>query len=77
MPNLGNMWLSFLGLLAFLALSRPSVYIRFRLLLHGTVADDEIMGMATGHTWYIFSDVYLLLHNDSRALDFHMAPPIL
>lgn len=41
----------------------------FSLVMHGSVPRDEIMGVAIGHVWYFFNDVYPPLHQGSRPLD--------
>lgn len=41
----------------------------FSLVMHGTVPKDEIMGVAIGHVWYFFSDVYPPLHGGSKPFD--------
>jgi len=61
--------LSFLGLLVFTAPYLPWVLLTFSLVMHGTIPRDEMMGVAIGHVWYFFNDVYPPLFNDSRPLD--------
>lgn len=61
--------LSFLGLLVFTAPYLPWVLMAFSLVLHGSIPKDEIMGVAIGHVWYFFTDVYPPLHQGSRPFD--------
>ena len=61
--------LSFLGLLVFTAPYLPWVLMAFSLLLHNTIPKDEICGVAVGHVWYFFNDVYPPLHEGHRPFD--------
>lgn len=61
--------LSFLGLLTFSAPYLPWVLMAFSLVVYQTVPKDEILGVAVGHVWYFFNDVYPTLHGGHRPLD--------
>lgn len=41
----------------------------FSIVVHGIVPKDEILGVAVGHVWYFFNDVYPSLHGGHRPLD--------
>lgn len=41
----------------------------FSLVVYQTVPKDEILGVAVGHVWYFFNDVYPTLHGGHRPLD--------
>ncbi|KAF1813262.1 ER membrane protein [Eremomyces bilateralis CBS 781.70] len=61
--------LSFLGLIVFRAPFLPWVLIAFGVIFSNTVPKDEVCGIAVGHVWYYFNDIYPRLHNDHRPLD--------
>ncbi|KXT16940.1 hypothetical protein AC579_7404 [Pseudocercospora musae] len=61
--------LSFLGLLTFKAPWLPWVLVAFNVVLHGHWPKDELCGIAVGHVWYFFNDIYPTAHNGSRPLD--------
>ncbi|OOQ87486.1 Derlin-2 [Penicillium brasilianum] len=61
--------LSFLGLLVFPAPYLPWVLMAFSLIVYQTVPKDELLGVAVGHVWYFFNDVYPTLHGGHRPLD--------
>jgi len=64
-----DMLMSFLGLLVFRAPYLPWVLMGISFVMHGTIPRDEFMGVAIGHVWYFFNDVYPPLHGGSRPLD--------
>lgn len=47
----------------------PWVLMAFSLVVYQTVPKDEILGVAVGHVWYFFNDVYPTLHGGHRPLD--------
>ncbi|THV83359.1 putative membrane protein [Aureobasidium pullulans] len=64
--------LSFLGLFIFRAPFLPWVMIALSVVMHGQWPKDELCGIAVGHVWYFFNDIYPANHNGSRPLD----PPL-
>jgi len=58
--------LSFLGLFVFNAPYLPWVLLAFSVLLHNTLPKDDLLGIAVGHVYYFFSDVYPRIHGGSR-----------
>ncbi len=64
-----DMLMSFLGLLVFRAPYLPWVLMGISFVMHGTIPRDEFVGVAIGHVWYFFNDVYPPLHGGSRPLD--------
>ncbi|KAK1063574.1 hypothetical protein LTR74_009317 [Friedmanniomyces endolithicus] len=64
--------LSFLGLLTFKAPWLPWVLIAFNVVLHGHWPKDELCGIAVGHVWYFFNDIYPSTHGGHRPMD----PPL-
>jgi len=61
--------LSFLGLVAFKAPWLPWVMVGFNVVLHGLWPKDELCGIAVGHVWYFFNDIYPRTHSGYRPLD--------
>ncbi|KAK0298987.1 hypothetical protein LTS00_002750 [Friedmanniomyces endolithicus] len=61
--------LSFLGLLTFKAPWLPWVLIAFNVVLHGHWPKDELCGIAVGHVWYFFNDIYPSTHGGHRPMD--------
>ncbi|KAG9653680.1 DER1-domain-containing protein, partial [Aureobasidium melanogenum] len=64
--------LSFLGLFVFRAPFLPWVMIGLSVVMHGNWPKDELCGIAVGHVYYFFNDIYPANHNGQRPLD----PPI-
>ncbi|KAK5730064.1 hypothetical protein LTR17_011468 [Elasticomyces elasticus] len=61
--------LSFLGVLTFKAPWLPWVLIAFNVVLHGHWPKDELCGIAVGHVWYFFNDIYPSTHGGHRPMD--------
>ncbi|KEQ75618.1 DER1-domain-containing protein [Aureobasidium namibiae CBS 147.97] len=64
--------LSFLGLFVFRAPWLPWVMIGLSVVMHGNWPKDELCGIAVGHVYYFFNDIYPANHNGQRPLD----PPL-
>jgi len=63
--------LSFLGLITFRAPWLPFFMIGLSIVFHGHWPKDELFGIAVGHVWYFFNDIYPSTHNGRQP----MAPP--
>ncbi|WPH00906.1 Hypothetical protein R9X50_00374000 [Acrodontium crateriforme] len=61
--------LSFLGVVTFKAPWLPWVLIAFNAVLHGRFPKDELCGIAVGHFWYFFSDIFPSTHGGWKPLD--------
>ncbi|GAB7347880.1 hypothetical protein MBLNU459_g5406t1 [Dothideomycetes sp. NU459] len=61
--------LSFLGLFTFTAPWLPWVMIGLSVVMHGQWPKDELCGIAVGHVWYFFNDIFPSNHNNQRPMD--------
>jgi len=61
--------LSFLGLFVFSAPYLPWVLLGFSLVLNNTPPKEDLLGIAVGHVYYFFEDIYPRIRNGQRPLD--------
>ncbi|GAM86813.1 hypothetical protein ANO11243_048330 [Dothideomycetidae sp. 11243] len=61
--------LSFFGILTFRAPWLPFFMIGLSVLMNDSWPIDEFFGIAVGHVWYFFNDIYPQTNNNSRPLD--------
>ncbi|KAK1084362.1 hypothetical protein LTR48_005521 [Friedmanniomyces endolithicus] len=59
----------FSWLMAYAAPWLPWVLIAFNVVLHGHWPKDELCGIAVGHVWYFFNDIYPSTHGGHRPMD--------
>jgi hypothetical protein len=60
--------MNFLGVFNFYAPVMPWVLLGFTVLLSGQIPTTDLLGIAAGHIYFYFSDVYPILYEGSRPL---------